>query len=226
MESKEILKRLESMGSKKDKEGMARFGINTEKAYGVSVYSLRKFANEVGKNHELAQDLWNTGIHEARLLAVFIDEPKKVSEVQMESWVRDIDSWDVCDLGCSNLFDKTPFAWDKAVEWSEREGEFVKRCGFVLMCSLAVHDKKAEDAKFEKFFPIIKREATDERNFVRKAVNWALRQIGKRNLPLNKKAIKVAKEIKDIDSKAARYIASDALRELESEKVQERLKGK
>ena len=144
----------------------------------------------------------------------------------METWVKDFDSWDVCDQVCSNLFDKTPFAYRKAIEWSKREEEFVKRAGFVLMATLSVHDKKADNKKFEQFFPIIKRESNDNRNFVKKAVNWALRQIGKRNLSLNKKAIKTAKEIQKMDSKSARWIASDALRELTSEKIQKRLKSK
>ena len=144
----------------------------------------------------------------------------------METWVKDFDSWDICDQVCSNLFDKTPFAYRKVIEWSNREEEFVKRAGFVLMATLSVHDKKADDKKFEQFFPIIKREANDNRNFVKKAVNWALRQIGKRNISLNKKAIKTAKEIQKMDSKSAKWIASDAIRELTNEKIQKRLKSK
>ena len=155
-----------------------------------------------------------------------------VTEQQMESWVNDFDSWDVCDLACSHLFDKTPLAWKKAVEWTKRnkrgqmDETFVKRAGFVLMAALSVHDKKAEDRRFEAFFPILKREANDERNFVRKAVNWALRQIGKRNLSLNQKAVKLAQEIDLLDSKSAHWIARDALRELTSAKVQEMLRKK
>ena len=144
----------------------------------------------------------------------------------MEGWLKDFDSWDIVDQICSNLFDQTPYAWQKAVEWTEKEKEFEKRSGFVLMACLSVHDKKTEDKKFEKFFPLIKKHSTDERNFVKKAVNWALRQIGKRNLILNKKAIKLAKEIEKIDSKSAHWIAKDALRELTSEKVRDRLSRK
>jgi len=221
---KKILKELKKKGSKKNKEGMVRFGINTKNAFGTNVYDTRKIAKKYKFDHELALGLWNTNFHEARLLAGFIDEPEKVTEKQLEKWVKDFNSWDLCDLVCSNLFDKTVFAWKKAVEWTKRKKEFEKRAGFVLMCCLAVHDKKAEDKKFEKFFPLIKKHSTDERNFVKKAVNWALRQIGKRNLKLNKKAIKLGKEIKKIDSKTAKWIASDALRELESEKIQKRLK--
>ena len=219
----ELLDQLKSLGSEKDKEGMARFGIKPKKALGISVYVLKKMAKNIKRDHKLAIDLWKSGIHEARMIAAFLDEPEKVTEKQMESWAKDFDSWDICDQTCAYLFDKTPFAYSKAVEWTKRDEEFVKRSGFVLMCALAVHDKRAPDSKFRKFFPIIKKYSTDERNFVKKAVNWALRQIGKRNKSLNKEAIKTAKDIKKIDSKAARWIASDALRELQSEKIQKRL---
>jgi len=226
MDKEDILKKLKSMTNPKNVEGMARFGINPNNTYGVSIPILRKMGKEIGKNHKLSQELWKSKVHEARMLAGFIDEPDKVTEKQMESWAKDFDSWDICDQVCSNLFDKTPFTYKKIDEWTKREEEFVKRAGFVLMACLSVHDKKASDKEFEKFFPIIKREAHDERNFVKKAVNWALRQIGKRNLALNKKAIKVGKEIQKMDSKATRWIANDTLRELESEKVKERLKNK
>jgi 3-methyladenine DNA glycosylase AlkD len=152
-----------------------------------------------------------------------IDDPKAVTEEQIEAWVEDFDSWDVCDQCCMNLFQKTSFAYQKAAEWSFREEEFVKRAAFVLMACLAVGDKKAKDEQFEEFLPVIKREASDDRNFVRKAVNWALRQIGKRNLYLNEQAIKIAQEIQEMDSKSARWVASDALRELTSEAVKGRL---
>jgi len=205
---------------------MVRFGINPENTFGVSIPNLRKVAKEIGTNHPLAQKLWSSGIHEARILACMVDDPTAVTEKQLESWVKDFDSWDVCDQCCSNLFDKTDFAYQKVVEWSKREEEFVKRAGFVLMACLAVHDKNAGNRKFENFLPIIKRESVDNRNFVKKAVNWALRQIGKRNLRLNKTAIKTAKDIQKMDSKSARWIATDALRELTSQAVQRRLKGK
>ncbi len=178
----EILIKLKSLSNPEAVAGMARFGINTKKAYGVSIPDLRKMAKGIGKNHILAQKLWDSGIHEARILAGMIDLPERVTEKQMKHWVKDFNSWDVCDQVCSNLFDKTKFAYPKAIKWSKRNEEFVKRAGFVLMAALAVHDKEASDKEFLKFLPIIKREATDERNFVKKAVNWALRQIGKRNL--------------------------------------------
>ncbi len=223
MEYKEILKKLKSLANPKALKGMIRFGINPHNTLGIPIYVLRDMAKEIGRNHKLAQRLWNSKIHEARLLAGFIGEPDKMSEKQMEKWVRDFDSWDICDQLCGNLFDKTRFAYKKVFEWSKREEEFVKRAGFVLIATLSVHDKRAKDKKFEQFFPIIKKHSIDERNFVKKAVNWSLRQIGKRNISLNKKAIKVAREIQGIDSKSARWIASDVLRELKSEKVQKRL---
>ncbi|MFH1239863.1 MAG: DNA alkylation repair protein [Candidatus Diapherotrites archaeon] len=226
MNSKQILSELKSHSNKKNREGMARFGIETKNTLGVSVPVLRKLAKEIGKNHTLAQELWDSEIHEARMLACFIDESEKVTKSQINAWAKDFDSWDICDQCCSSLFDKTSYAWDKAVEFTKRKEEFVRRTGFVLMATLSVHDKKAKDSDFEKFFPLIKQYATDERNFVKKAVNWSLRQIGKRNLKLNKRAIAVAKEIQKMDSKSARWIANDALRELQSNAVQERLKKK
>ena len=224
MKYQQVLKELKSQANPKNVEGMARFGINPENTLGISVYVIRDMAKNIGKDHKLALKLWKSKIHEARMLAGFIAEPGKTGEALMEKWVKDFDSWDICDQVCSNLFDGTPLAYKKAFEWSRRKEEFVKRAGFVLMAALSVHDKKADDKKFETFLQVIKRESKDERNFVRKAVNLALRQIGKRNKKLNKKAIKTAKEIKKIDSKAARWIASDTLRELRSEAVQKRLK--
>ncbi len=223
MHCKDILQQLKSLSNPEAVAGMARFGINPNNTYGVSIPALRKIARETGKDHALAQKLWQSSIHEARILAGIIDEPEKVTEKQMEAWAMDFDSWDVCDQVCSNLFDKTDFAYQKAHEWSGRKEEFIKRAGFVLMAALAVHDKSAGDEKFLKFLPIIKREVVDDRNFVKKAVNWALRQIGKRNRDLNKAAIETAKEILKIDSKAAKWVASDALRELTGEKVQNKL---
>ena len=225
MQYSEIIQKIKSLANPKNVEGMARFGINPTNTYGVSVPVLRKMAREAGRDHELALELWSSGIHEARLLACFIDRPDMVTEEQMESWVKDFDSWDVCDQCCSNLFDRTLAAHEKAVAWCEREEEFVRRAGFVLMACLAVHDKKADDQAFVKFMSLMKKYATDERNFVKKAINWALRQIGKRNLNLNEMAIKTAGEIKQIDSKSARWIAGDAIRELTGEKVQRKLAG-
>jgi 3-methyladenine DNA glycosylase AlkD len=226
MRLEDVISSLEAMANPKNVEGMARFGINPTNTLGISIYDLRKVAMTIGVDHALALDLWKSRIHEARILAGYIDDPDKVTQAQMDAWVKDFDSWDVCDQVCSSLFDRTEFAFSKAIEWSARKEEFVKRAGFVMMAALSVHDKEASDKQFERFFPIIKREATDERNFVKKAVNWALRQIGKRNGALNKRALKVAEEISSIDSRGARWIAADALRELRSEAVQRRLASK
>jgi len=225
-DSTEILARLRSLSRPESLEGMSRFGIETKKALGVSIPKLRMLAKETGKDHELAQELWASGVHEARILAAMVDDPRKVSEEQMELWTGDFDSWDVCDQCCSNLFDKTSFARAKAVEWSEREQEFVKRAGFVLMATLAVHDKEARDDDFLQFLSIIKESCDDERNFVKKSVNWALRQIGKRNIRLNRAAVLLARDILKSKSKTAKWIASDALRELTSRAVQAKLSRK
>jgi len=165
--------------------------------------------------------LWASGLHEARILASMIDDPRLVSEHQMETWVKDFDSWDICDQVCGNLFDKTPSAFQKAVEWCHREPEFVRRAGFVMMAELAVHDKQAPDEVFLPFFPLIKQYATDERNFVKKAVNWALRQIGKRDATLRASALEWAEQIRAMDSKTAQWIAKDAMKELLAHEVKE-----
>lgn len=225
MRRDKILGRLKTLSNPEAVAGMARFGINPKNTYGVSIPVLRKMAKEEGRNHSLALELWESGIHEARVLASMLDVPVEVTASQMESWVSDFDSWDVCDQCCSNLFDKTPMAHRKAIEWSSRKEEFVKRAGFALMAALSVHDKRATNSQFRKYLPVIKRESVDDRNFVKKAVNWALRQIGKRNPQLNRAAIKTAKEIQEMDSKSARWIASDALRELTSPSVQMKLRA-
>ena len=201
---------------------MTRFGIQSSNSFGVSVPQLRTLAREVGRDHMLAMKLWETGLHDARLLATMVDDPRKVTLEQMDKWVRDFDSWDVVDGSCGNLFDKTPFAVAKAKQWCKREEEFVKRAGFVMMAELAVHDKEAKDKVFLDFLPLIVGGASDERNFVKKAVNWALRQIGKRNMKLNKAAVSTARRIRKIDSGAAKWVAADALRELKSPQVLKR----
>lgn len=193
---------------------MARFGINPDRALGVRIPDLRTLAREIGTDHSLALRLWRTGVHEARILAGMIDDPARVTERQMESWARSFDSWDICDQVCMNLFDKTPLAWSKAAEWAGRDEEFVKRAGFALMACLAVHDKGAGDGAFRRFLPSIEREAGDDRNFVKKAVNWALRQIGKRNGRLRRDALRAARRLAENESRAARWVGRDALREL------------
>jgi len=204
--------------------GMARYGIATERAFGITVTQLRGYARTLGRDQELAEELWDSGVHEARLLATMVAEPALVTEVQVDAWIRDVDSWDLCDGLCGNLVDRTPFALDKVVEWTARDEEFVKRAGFALIAWMAVHRKDLNDECFEAFLPTIREGSTDERNYVKKAVNWALRQIGKRSEGLNRRSIETARDIQRMDSRAARWIATDALRELTSEPVQEHLR--
>ena len=221
--AEDVIETLRGMGSPRDREGMARFGINTERALGISVTTLRGLAKEIGRDHALAGELWDSGIHEARLLATLVDDPPAVTSEQMEAWAADFDSWDLCDQCCMNLFWRTPYMVEKASEWAQRDEEFVKRAAFALMARLATKKAKAPDELLESFLPIIERAADDDRNFVRKAVNWALRQIGKSNRHLNAKAIESAQRIRAQDTNSARWIANDALRELTSGKVQARL---
>lgn len=215
MTATEVLKWLERRGSRRNLEGMARFGITAPKAFGVSMATMRPLVKTLGRDHDLAAALWKTGYHEARILASFIDEPARVTVGQMERWAKDFNNWAVCDSVCMHLFDRTPQAWKKAVEWSAREPEFVKRAGFALMASLAVHDKAAATTAFIRLLPIIEREAGDARNFVKKAVNWALRQIGKRNVELNGAALIVARRLADANEPARRWVGKDAVRELD-----------
>jgi 3-methyladenine DNA glycosylase AlkD len=224
LRAEDIVTELRSLGDPAAVAGMARFGIRSAKAVGVPTPVLRAIAKRIGRDHPLAQDLWRTGILEARAISTLVGDPKMVTEELMEAWVVDFDSWAVCDAACCNLFDKTKFAWKKALAWSRREEEYVKRAGYTLMAALAVHDKAASDEKFLRFLPAIRRGASDQRNFVKKAVNWALRQIGKRNRKLNRAAILSAREIRAMNLPGARWIAADALRELESEAVRRRLK--
>jgi len=203
---------------------MAHFGIVAKIVYGVAKPKMDELARRIGRDHELALDLWSTGVHDARILAGMIDEPAKVTDEQMNRWMRDFDNWDVCDGTCCHLFVFAEPAWDRAIEWTKRTAEFEKRAGFALLAYLAYRDKNASDALYKKLLPILLREAHDDRNFVRKAVNWALRNIGKRNLNLNRAAIQAAERMQRIDSRAARWIAADALRELKSEAVQNRLR--
>jgi 3-methyladenine DNA glycosylase AlkD len=226
MKYKEILERIKSLANPENVVGMARYGINSENTCGVSIPNLRMIAKEIGCNHSLAQQLWKSEIHEAQILATMIDVPAEVSEEQMESWVKDFNSWDICDQCITNLFGKTRFAYKKAVEWSSRKEEFVKRAGFVLMTRFVHSSKKTSASQIEELLQIIEREAGDDRNFVKKAVNWALRHIGKQNFALNKMALATAREVQKLDSRSARWIASDAIKELTSEAVQQKLRRK
>ena len=219
-----ILQKLKTHGSRENIEGMARFGITTERRLGVSVPEMRRIARECGKDHPLSIRLWNSGIPEARIVASMIADPSEMTAAEMDRWVSEFDSWDVCDQVCMNLFERTPFAGKKIRQWSRREEEFVRRAAYALIACLAWHDKDAPDVVFTGFLPIIKRGATDERNFVKKSVNWALRNVGKRNTRLNRAAVSTAKEISRLDSKSARWIGADAIRELTSAAVQRRIR--
>jgi 3-methyladenine DNA glycosylase AlkD len=194
--------------------GMARFGINPAGTLGVPMPVVRKLARQAGRSRVLARELWASGIHEARILATLVDDPARVTPAQMDRWARAFDSWDVCDQACQNLFRYTPHAFAKAAEWAHAEQEFVRRAGFALMAGLAVKDRNAADSQFEALLPLIAEAAGDGRNFVKKAVNWALRQIGKRNPRLRQAAIRTAEAIRRQDSPSARWIAADAFREL------------
>lgn len=223
----DIIKRLKTFKVSHDTlAGMERFGINTKKAFGIPIPILRKIAKETGKNHDLAQKLWSTGFREAKILASMIDPPECVTINQMEKWVKDFTTWDDCDQCCNNLFVYTSYAYKIANDWVKREEELTKRAGFVLIAVSAVHDKKASDKDFEKLLKLVIDGSCDNRNFVKKAVNWALRQIGKRNLKLNKVAIETCNIIQAFESKSAKWIASNALRELTNEKIYQRLKQK
>jgi 3-methyladenine DNA glycosylase AlkD len=219
MRCEDVIKKLAAMSDPAVVDLKSKRGSRAQNSYGVKASDLRTIARDIGTNHTLALELFSSGIHEARKLASMIDNPQKVTRAQMEEWAAAFDSWDVCDCCCSSLFVKTQFAYTKAMEWSRRNEEYVKRAAFAMMAHLVFYDKSADDKKFEQFFPAIKGGAIDDRNFVKKAVNWSLRQIGKRNIDLNKKAIKLASEILKIESKSAQWVAAHALRELTAPKV-------
>lgn len=215
----EVMEQLRAQANPANAAGMARFGIQVDRALGVSVNTLRAMARGV-RDHDLAAQLWATGIHEARMLAAMLDDPKQVTPAQMDAWVEEFDSWDLCDTVTGTLFDKTPYAVEKALAWAEREEEYVRRAGFALMAWLAVHDKKAPDEVFLRFLPVIARHAGDGRNYVKKAVNWALRQIGKRRSPaLYAAAVETARALAGSETASARWVGKDAVRELESRGV-------
>jgi 3-methyladenine DNA glycosylase AlkD len=219
----DVLAELHARANPDNVAGMARFGIVGAQRLGISMPELRRIAKTAGRDHQLALALWRTGIPEARIVAALVDQPGQLTEQQMDDWVADFEAWDVCDQVCMNLFDKTPLAWKKVRDWAERDEEFVKRAAFALLACLAWHDKTAADERFVELLPLIERAAIDQRNYVKKAVSWALRTIGKRNAQLNQAAIQVARELQQLDGKAARWVANDALRELEGDAVQKRL---
>ncbi len=226
----EVIAGLRKLGNPQNVAGMERFAIVTGESFGVPAPVLKQFAKEVKKQasdrHALAQELWETGIYEARAVAFLIDDPKLVTKKQMDEWAQDFDNWATVDGTCGYLFCRTPFAYEKAAEWTNKKPEFIKRAGFAMMAYLAVHDKKAPDEKLADFLSLIEKHSDDDRNFVKKAVNWALRQIGKRSVGLNKLAIETAERIKLQETKPARWIAADALRELRSDAVARRFKKK
>lgn len=209
-----VLAELKALGSETDRAGMARFGINTDRAFGVSIAQLRPIARRLKRDHDLAMGLWASGFHEARLLAAFIDEPKKVTPGQMDAWAADFGSWDLCDQVCLKLFVRTPHVEEKIAMWAEDEREFVRRAGFALLAAFAVHGKTTPDRRFLPFLDLIERHADDPRNYVKKAVNWALRQIGKRSMTLRTPALALADRLAESSDKTARWIGRDAAKEL------------
>jgi 3-methyladenine DNA glycosylase AlkD len=224
VDAEAVVARLREMGTEEGRRGLARFGISVDRAVGVGVTAIRRLAGELPRDHLLAEALWDTGVHEARILASIVDEPDRVTAGQMDRWVRDFDSWDLCDQCCQNLFWRTPFADRKAQAWAGRRAEFVKRAGFALMASAAVEDRAASDGRFLAYLGLVEREASDPRNFVRKAVSWALRQIGKRNLWLHRAAVGAARRIGRSDDRTARWVSVDALRELTDPRTLEQLR--
>jgi len=222
----EVLKELAGLGNRDVRAKMGYFGVQVPLAHGISTPVLHKFAREIGKDHRLAKRLWVSGIHEAKILATLVGETDHVTDFEMDRWARAFDSWDVVDATCCYLYAHTKFAWKKVEAWSKHQELFIKRAGFSLIAYLSYKDAKAPDAKFVKFLRVIERESDDDRHFVKKAVNWALRSIGKRNSRLNHEAILLAEKLRKRDSRSARWIAADALRELRSDAVQRRLQRK
>jgi 3-methyladenine DNA glycosylase AlkD len=223
MDKDEVLKWLERKGTRRNVEGMARYGIRAARAFGVSMGTMRPLVKRLGKDHALALALWGSGWHEARILATLVDDPRQVTRRQINAWAADFENWAICDTACIRLFVRTPFAWDKAHEWAGSPREFVKRAAFALMASLANHDKGASDAQFLALLPLIERGAYDERHFVIKGADWALRRIGARNLALNAAAIAVAQRLSASGEAAGRWVGKNASRELVSPKARSRL---
>jgi 3-methyladenine DNA glycosylase AlkD len=225
-ESQAIVESLRRLGNKRTRNGMARYGLPSDKAFGVPMGAMHRMAKRLGRNHDLARALWETGWYEARVLAAFIEEPDRVTPAQMDRWGRDFDSWGICDTVCFHLFDRTPRAFRKVVQWSGRRDEFVKRAAFALLASLALHDRQTDNEAFMRCLPLVERAATDDRNFVKKDVSWALRLIGRRNLELNEAALAVAQRLAASPKAAARWVGKDAFRELTSPKVIRRLEAR
>ena len=221
-----VLAALKAKATKRTRDGMARYAIPADHAWGVSLGDIRQIAKRAGQSHALAADLWATGVYEARMLAAFVDEPERVTVAQMDRWCRDFDSWALCDTLCFSLFDRTPHAFDRIARWADRDPELVKRAAFALLASLALHDKHSDDAPFAACLPLIERAASDERNFVKKGVSWALRGVGRRSAALNTAAVAVARRLAASSEPAPRWVGKDALRELTSAAVAKRLAKK
>ena len=225
-EAENAVEWLKRRGTKAGRVGMARYNLPSDRALGVAMRDVQALAKRLGRDHDLALALWDTGWYEARLLAAYVDEPERVTAAQMDRWCRDFDNWGVCDTVCFALFDRTPFAWQKVEKWASRREEFIKRAAFALLWSLTVHDKAASDAQFERGLTLVEREAPDDRNLVKKAINMALRAVGKRNRPLNTASIAVARRLAASSQSAAAWVGKDALRELTSPAVAKRLSKK
>jgi 3-methyladenine DNA glycosylase AlkD len=220
---KAVLAELKRLGTKSTRDGMTRYGMPTDKAFGVPVNAIQRLARSIGPNHALALALWDTGWYEARMVAAYVGEPARLTPAQMDRWCREFDNWGICDTVCFVLFDRTPHAWSRIPKWARQKDEFVRRGGFVLMACLALHDKAADDKSFTTLLPLIERGATDERNFVKKGVSWALRAVGRRSTTLHNEALAVSRRLGDSSSAAARWVGKDALRELTSPAVARRL---
>ncbi len=220
---REALAWLDRKGTKRNREGLARYGITAPKAFGVAVSAIQQLGKRLGRDHELALALWETGWYEARMLTAFVDEPERVTAAQMDRWARDFDNWGICDTLCFHLFDRTPHAWKKVAPWSRRDEEFVKRAGFALLACLALHDKQTGAAPFLKSLALIERAAGDGRNFVKKGVSWALRLVGRRSPKVYTAAVALARSLAASDDPAARWLGKDALRDLTKPAVARRL---
>src|SRR5262249_44639320 len=214
---------LKRRGSKRNREGMARYAIPSDKAFGVPMRKMQDIAKRLGHSHELAAALWEAGWYETKILAAFVDEPERVTPAQMNRWCKDFNSWADCDTVCFHLFDRTPYAYRKVEQWARRRDEFVKRAAFALLACLALHDKQAEDETFLRYFPLIEAASADDRNFVKKGVSWALRLIGRRNTALNEAAVKLARQLTESPHQSARWIGRDAFRELTGATVKRHL---
>ena len=222
-QAKDVVAWLERTGTRRTVEGMARYGLPSDRAFGVPVGVMQAEAKRIGRDHALAEALWKTGWFEARMMSAFVGEPARLTTATMNAWARDFGDWGITDTVCLHLFDRTPLAWGRVGPWARSRHEFVKRAAFALLAGLSLHDKEADDDRFLAVLPLVERAAADDRNFVKKGVNWALRTVGRRNRALNAACVAVARRLAARDEPAPRWVGKDALRELTSEKVRSRL---